>query len=334
MQYYPKAISGAVSGDAKQLGQMKPFEKLPLEIMATFDRDGIHLTALRNGKPAPGAEFTTIDDELSNETVTADKSGQALWKPDSPGHYCVYTSVTVKEAGQHQGQQYSEIRRFATLSFHWPLVRTGPDEEAVTLFEKALAIRATWKTFPGFAAEITGKYDGREFSGNIHVGDDGAIDVELKEETATAWLEDQLSSMALHRLARSRRTKPVLYFADDEEDHPLGRLLAFVGGRFASSYRVKNGQITVVNRNIGKQNMTITVLENHKNSEGKILPRCYNVQYWDAQSGKLLQTETIQDRWLRVGQWDLPAAHTTTTASSEGLSVRSYRLKGHRLDGK
>src|SRR5262249_24176298 len=129
------------------------------------------------------------------------------------------------------------------------------------------------------------------------------------------------------------RPKPVLRFAETETraDHPFGRLLIFDGGKFASSYRVKDKQILVVNRNMGKENMTITVLENDKNAEGLFLPRGYTVQYWDAATGELRRTETIQDRWQRLGNWDLPAVQTVTTASGAGFSVRGFTLSKHEL---
>ena len=42
----------------------------------------------------------------------------------------------------------------------------------------------------------------------------------------------------------------MLRFGEDR-DHPLGRLLLFEGGTFASSYRIRDRQILVVNRNFG-----------------------------------------------------------------------------------
>ena len=123
----------------------------------------------------------------------------------------------------------------------------------------------------------------------------------------------------------------MLRFADRREDHPLGRLLEFDGGHFASSYRVKGREITVVNRLIDGKNMTITVLDNFKNAEGLLLPHCYCVQYWDEATGKLDRTEAVQDQWIREGKWDLPAAHTVSTSSAGGFTVSSFQLREHRL---
>ena len=105
-------------------------------------------------------------------------------------------------------------------------------------------------------------------------------------------------------------------------------------GDFASSYRVKDDQITVVNRHIGPMNMTITVLENQKTPEGKFLPRAYTVQYWNAADGSLLRTQTFQNQWQRVGKFDLPAEDTVVTSSSDGLSVRTLKLTNLKLNTK
>ena len=132
-------------------------------------------------------------------------------------------------------------------------------------------------------------------------------------------------------LASAQEPAPVLRYGEEREDHPLGRLLNFVGGQFASSYRVKDRQITVVNRHMGRRNMTINVLENARNPEGRFLPQCYLVQYWSAASGVLDHVESVQERWQRFGSWDLPTVHTITDASDAGFAVKSVTLSEHRL---
>ena len=290
------------------------------------------LTLLREGKPVPGAVFTTVDDDLANEEVKADAAGKAIWKPPSPGYYCIYTKLVSKTPGEWKGKPYSEIREFATIAFRWPLVRTDADADAVTAFQRALAARATWEQFPGFAAEISGSVDDRPFTGKATVAAGGEITVELDEGVVKHWVDDQLHSIVNHRLPVPKEGRaPTLRFADNNTAHPLGRLLTFEGGQFASSYRVLGDRITVVNRNLGSQNMTITVLDDVLNAEGKQLPRSYIVQYWNAENGALDRTESISNRWVRVGNYDLPASVVVTTASQSGLTVRTLNLAKHRL---
>ena len=282
-----------------------------------------------------------MDSDLSESKATAGPDGVATWKPPAPGAYSIYTRDDTKTPGEIDGKHYDEIREFATLALSWPLGRQGADPEAVALFRDAVATRAQWKDFPGFRAEVSGEVDGRPFDGKVSVRADGSVDVEADDPVAKPWLEDQLASIAMHRRAEaeeggdsaSDRPAPVLRFADDRDDHPLGRLLTFEGGRFASSYRIKDRQITTVNRHIGRQNMTITVLDNDRNPDGRFLPRSYLVRYWDDTTGALRRVETVQERWHRVGAWDLPASHTVTTATDAGLSVRAVTLSEHQLLG-
>jgi len=327
LRYYPKAISGPIA----ELNQLKANDKATLEITATVSPESITLVLLDGGKPVPHAVFTTVDDSLNNEELKGDNEGRVLWKPSSPGHYCVYAKVVRKEAGEQGGKKYTEIREFATLAFQWPLGRTDGDKAAVELFEKAIASRANWHEFPGFSAQIEGDVDGRPFSGTVRVEKEGAVELKIDQDVAASWVKDQIGSIVLHRMAPSRRSTPVLRFADQDVKNPLGRLLTFVGGRFASSYRVKDDQLKVVNRNLGSENMTITILENEKTAEGKYLPHLYTVQYWDAAEGNLLRTETFENLWQRVGQFDLPAANTVITSSASGLSVQSFKLSKHEL---
>jgi hypothetical protein len=336
LRHYPKAISG----QPDELNKLPAHGKLPLEIVATIDGDALRFTALRNGKPLPNAEFITIDADLNNVKLTADGEGKATWKPSAPGNYSVYTRNTLKETGEFDGKKYEEIRDFATIAFTWPLARKDADPAAVALFEEALATRAAWRDFPGFNAAIQGNLDGRPFTGSIAIDAKGKVsffdDDPSRGESVATWVQDQLESIVLHRLARSsasaERPKPVLRFAETKDDHPLGRLLIFDGGKFASSYRVKDKQILVVNRHTGKENMTITVLDNERNADGLFLPRSYTVQYWDAATGDLKRTETVQDRWQRVGSWDLPGQRTVSVASGSGLSVRRFTLTKHEIE--
>jgi hypothetical protein len=335
LRHYPKAIAG----NPDELNKMEPHGRLPLEIVATIDAEGLHLTALRHGKPVPKAELTTVDAKLNNVKLTADEQGRATWKPPVPGTYSIYTNLRTKEAGKVDDKAYEEIRDFATISFTWPLERMDADPAAVALFEEALAARATWKDFPGFRAAIAGNLDGRLFDGKVTIDAKGKVEFSATdpsaEESVAPWIQEQLESIVLHRLvlpAKSEpRPKPVLRFGEERDGHPLGRLLIFDGGRFASSYRVKDKQILVVNRHVGKENMTITVLDNDRNAEGLFLPHSYTVQYWDAATGDLKRTETVQERWQRLGSWDLPARHTATQATATGLGVRCFALTKHEL---
>jgi hypothetical protein len=345
LRHYPKALVGV----ADELNRMQPRREIPFEIRATFEAGtgsaapaseagAVRLVALRDGKPIPGAAFMLLDAEMSERTIKAGPDGSATWTPPGPGHYAVTVRETIKTPGTLGGRAYDEIREFTTVSFAWPLDGPKPEAGADALFRDAVAHRAAWRRFPGFSAEIAGSFDGREFTGAITVKPDGDVQIQTDDAAAKAWLQGQLESLVMHRQPppedpSSGADTPRLRFVDEPGEHPLGRLIAARGDRMASSYRVKDHQIMVVNRRMGPRNMTITVLENETNPEGHFLPHSYVVHYWDAAGGKLLSAETIQERWQRVGSVDLPVLHSVTTASDAGLSTRVVRFSRLKLLG-
>lgn len=330
LRYFPKAIAGK----PEELNRLERRPDAALEIVATVNADSMDLVALAAGRPLPAAVFHIIDSDLAEEEITADADGLAHWSPGKHGARSIYVKQVLPAPGEKDGSRYDEIRQFATLALTWPLVHSGPDAAAVECFEDAIAARAQWRDFPGFTAKVSGSITGRSFSGDVKVSADGNVALTTDDDATREWLEEQLGSIAMHRAASNRPSgaRPRIWFGDDEnDDHPLGRLLVFDGGAFASSYRVKDRQITVVNRAMGRQNMTITVLDNQQTLDGMFLPRSYTVHYWDDATGRLVRSEAIEDRWTRIGKFDLPQSHTVTTSSDAGQNVRSFTLSEHLL---
>ena len=332
LRYYPKAVSGKPDEVAKLLH----YETIPLEIMPTFGKDSITLTVLREGKPLANTLLTTIDSDLTNEELTTDAAGKATWKLKESGQFAVYVKHVVPQAGAKNGENYDEIREFATLAFDWPLDNSRVDADAVAMFEKAIAARAAWTDFKGFSAVASVYLDGRRSEGHVAVKPDGEVSFDsepkLEDEAAREWVRDQLHSLVIHRVPSSGiRSKPLLNFGDTDDAHPLGRLLNFHGGRFASTYRIREDEIIVVNRNLGRESMSLQMLESERNAEDKVLPRAYQVQYRDAQTGAIARVETFRNRWQRVGKLDLPESLSQTISSAGGVSARSLKLKSIKL---
>src|SRR5215471_5651848 len=74
LRYFPKALAGT----AEELNRMK--SDAILDIVPTFEKEGVELVALKDGKPRPRAEFITVDATLANTTIKAADDGKAFWK--------------------------------------------------------------------------------------------------------------------------------------------------------------------------------------------------------------------------------------------------------------
>ena len=155
----------------------------------------------------------------------------------------------------------------------------------------------------------------------------------LKVENADAekWAKHTLASMVGHRLRGGPDEETPCAFADDEEHHPLGRAIRVLNDEFHSSYRIRDRQVIVVNRQVPGARFTITVMENVLTKEKKFLPACYVVNTWDAKTDALTSSETHHQTWQRVGAFDLPKKTLTVKATNGKLESRSIKLSKIQL---
>lgn len=207
---------------------------------------------------------------------------------------------------------------------------SGDSISAPDLLFRARKARAIWKDFPGFASDICVNIDGEARCGQITVASDGEValsgfDLEDKPEVLRS-----LTSLFDHRLGGAKFEENVSY-ADDDVDHPLGRLLNLdYDSRMASTYRVKGDIIAQVNRKMGGARFTISVFSVHRNKEDEVLPESYNVCFWN-KDGSLKSSTTVRDEWTRVRAFDLPSVYTSVTAGKDSSTNVRVEFRNHKL---
>ena len=142
-----------------------------------------------------------------------------------------------------------------------------------------------------------------------------------------------LRSVVSHRLDSSGgdRNTPCA-FADDNVHNPLGRKILVLNDELHSSYRVRDGQIVEVNRQMATARFTITVLESVVNAEKKFLSSCYVVNTWDTKTNALLSSQAFHQTWVRVGQFDLPGSETIVNAGAGIVGADDYADESQAAD--
>jgi hypothetical protein len=139
-----------------------------------------------------------------------------------------------------------------------------------------------------------------------------------------------LRSLVGHRLG-SGESDDRVSFADQQTDHPLGRLIKLdYDSAMASAYRIKDGVIREVNRQTDGGRFTISVFEVNRNAEGKYLPGYYSVSFWN-KDGSLRSSTAVRETWVRVGDYDLPATHDSVATGKDEHRNVSMRFGNHRL---
>jgi hypothetical protein len=208
--------------------------------------------------------------------------------------------------------------------------RVGSSKTASELISAARDARASWNNFTGFEADLTLFAEGRSQTGRIKFAADGQVTLtgfQLQDEKAVL---ATLRSLVGHRTAGGESDDRVS-FADDQTDHPLGRLIKLdYDSAMASAYRIKDDVIREVNRQTDTGRFTISVFEVNRNPEGKYLPGFYTVSFWN-KDGSLKSSHTVHETWTRVGSIDLPATHDAAYAEKDGRRNVSMKFSNHKL---
>jgi hypothetical protein len=323
----------------------QPWDRLPLEVVPVLpEKDRPAVRVLWEGKPLADAEFVLLvpgrDKPVEGKS---DKDGLIpLEKPAKPGVYGVRVRHTEAKEGELDGKAYKEVRSYATLTLPVTLAAGGEgkpaaDPEATKLLADARAARALWKDFPGFTADVEINIDGKVVRGRATVSRTGKVALALAPAggppDAEPWAKGLLASTVGHRLDSGTDLETPCAFADDDAANPLGRAIRVLNDEFHSSYRIRDHQVVVVNRNMRDSRFTITVLENRRTADGKFLPVSFVVNTWDLKTDALTKSEAHHQTWERVGPFDLP--HTALVVTAAGKQeARSLTLSNWKLEAK
>lgn len=217
------------------------------------------------------------------------------------------------------------------------LAAYGSDAEAARSLAEARQHRYSWGTsFAGFSTDIAIRQNDLAAKGSLRVDKDGKATVALEGGTPElrAEAEQALRSVVQHHASRSSRhgegkEQPEVRFLDNS-DHPAGRLLEVAGDRHSSTYRVKDGILRVVNRNMGDRKTTITVLDTMPVDSNKHLVTLYSVSNWSP-DGALTTSSTVRSQWNKVDHLYLPAAIEEVETGKESWKVTTYAFSNYKL---
>lgn len=224
------------------------------------------------------------------------------------------------------------------LSLVWEMSARGEEggkatanAAATKLLSDARAARVLYHDFPGFSADIAVNLDGKVTRGQVEVSDKGNVTLKLEDAAAQTWAKHTLASIVGHRLSGGPDEETPCAFADDDAHHPLGRAIRVLNDEFHSSYRIRDRQVIVVNRSVPGSRFTITVMDNVRTKENKILPSCFVVNTWDTKTDALTSSEMHRQTWQRIGAFDLPKETLTVKATAGKLQSRSIKLSNIHL---
>ena len=278
------------------------------------------------------AEVVVIDPAGESHDHKTDAAGVVRLSSAAPGVYAIRAKhVEADRGGELDGKQYSQTTHFATTSFKIIApATTAAAESAEALLTGAREHRAVWDNFPGFVAKIEVKLDEETKEGELHVTADGDVELKGIGSFGAGLVDRHLNSLVMHRMPGSQFDNGAAF--DGSLSHVLGPRVKLADPQMGSVYRIRDRVVTEVNRAMGKQHFTISVLDVDFNAEGKYMPHAFTVSFWDEKTGDLKLTETVYHEWVRLGKFDLPAQVTVVGCGDKNRrQVLQIVFSDHRL---
>ncbi|MCI0359816.1 MAG: DUF3386 family protein [Planctomycetaceae bacterium] len=312
-------------------------ERLTFDLVPHAGAKSFELEALFDGKPAAGSEVVVLDPEGNESTSKTNAEGRLSLPSSKPGLYSIRAKWTIEKSGTEDGKAYPQVVHYSTLALRVPEKSREPAAQAsvaqpsaAELLNRAREGRVIWSGFPGFEADLTLYAEGRQQQGRVVVAADGGVTLtgfKLKDDQP---IVTALRSLVGHRLG-SGESDDRVSFADEQTDHPLGRLIKLdYDSAMASTYRLKDDVIREVNRQMDGGRFTISVFDVNRSAEGKYLPGYYTVNFWN-KDGSLRSSTSVRETWVRVGQYDLPATHVSVAAGKDEHKNVSMKFSNHKL---
>jgi hypothetical protein len=208
------------------------------------------------------------------------------------------------------------------------------DPKAYELLKGAQSARETFPAdFAGFKAELICNDNGQVATGTLDYqpATGAKLTITGLSDEAHSWLTQQMNSLLMHRRSREFAEgdgrHPLSLPPDDKS--PLGRRV-LLNDKLKSSYRVRDGQTSEVDRTMGDR-IVITILATKATGKGKYLPQHYVLNTFDAKSGALNRTDMFTDEFAQVdGVW-LPATRRVITADNGKLTARVITIRNPQL---
>lgn len=324
LNYYAKHLHLVSPGDLEGLAST---EKLALDIRPSMTDGKLLLTVVYQDEPVSKATVVVIDPKGEEHELETDSQGQVAVPNAAAGRYEIRSTFIQGDAsGEYEGETYAQTWHIATLTMMLTAAGdvAGEEVSATDLLTQARASRAVWEGFPGMKANLTIEVDDQVASGTITIDESGTSTLEGFGDLANDFVQQQLDSMIMHRMDGSTVVDEGADYEPETGTHVLGKKVRLVDERMGSIYRIKDGVITEVNRNMGPLHFTISVMDVDRNKEGNYLPSVFTVSFWNKDSGEVHSTHTYTHSWKRVGPYDLP--ETLTIVSAEKGTRRVVRM--------
>ncbi len=198
------------------------------------------------------------------------------------------------------------------------------DNQARDLFQAAYENRYTWDSnFPGLTADVSISINGENRTGKATIKPDLAVEVNMNDEKLTTrtsktpsgeektitvdeeqeWLVNQLKDVVTHRKRKSfEEAHGKSSFSLGEADESGAVEILVSGDAMGSNYKVRNNEISMVSRVMGRVAFVINHLAKLNTGEGYI-STSYNAVFRNPQTDEVVRQVKFDETYEKVGNY-------------------------------
>jgi Protein of unknown function (DUF3386) len=208
------------------------------------------------------------------------------------------------------------------------------NDQARAIFRAAYENRYTWDAnFPGYTADVSLKRGDEVFTGQVRLQSDGmkAEVTNVADEQAKKEIAEQAWEIGVHRVRRTfEQTHGENVFTLGETDK-TGAVEIFVEGKaMGDRYKVRDKEVCLVHRHIGKVVVTINTYTSHKTPEGYLSHR-YDSAYHDAATGEAKGESDFEDTYEKVGGYYILTKRLICSTQNGEDVTHEYSFSNVRL---
>lgn len=187
------------------------------------------------------------------------------------------------------------------------------------LFRAAYENRYTWDTdFPGYSADVELKQGDEVYTGKICVNQDLSVEVKgIEAEDVRESIYTQLRDVVTHRKRNSfEKAHGANTFNLGETDRTGATEILVQGDAMGSNYKVRNNQISLVSRVMGRMAFVIHHKASLDTGEGYISSN-YTAVFRNPQTNEVLNQLEFEDTYGKVGSYYV-MTHQVVRSNEQG----------------
>ncbi|NER02964.1 MAG: DUF3386 domain-containing protein [Okeania sp. SIO3C4] len=207
------------------------------------------------------------------------------------------------------------------------------EQNARDLFKAAYEHRYTWDpNFPGYSADIELKQGSELYNGQISIKADFTVEVTgISDEEVQQSVYTQLRDVVTHRKRSSFEAshgKNNFSLGDQDETGAVEILVE--GDAMGSNYKVRDREICLVSRVMGRMAFVINTHKSLDTGEGFVATN-YNAIFRNPQTNEVIRELEFEDSYEKIGSYYIMTRQVVNSTEKGQVTITEFNYSNIKL---